>query len=424
MACGRAAGVDMVSTTLSSYFLSDPIDACLILAAAVGVVILSKQKGPHTSWLSIRRPAPNMSKEFFINSLKAESQREVGADDAAKDKYNGVCSAIRAQNLQRGFDAMSIERGIDKFLAESFPTCEDEDRAQTFARNIQHAISSRCGFVIVEAYPCSKLDGGDDVHVPEIIVNVTVDLRKLVHQPCHAVHGPKKQGRALSLQASLKRMALRVLAQHLIFAGIVDRYSRKFSAEEPRVRMHLGHGDNPLSVVLFINNSVPSNISALLIEIGCQCDGGAKLAYFVSTWARDRGVAYESKGHLGRYAWNVLVSMWVETLSPETMRASPTVWGLFRQFVNYYCKGSEGGRLFEAQIARDGTPHIPDPFSSSTNLGVTMNLEGSQRFFEEFSRARRLLDDPNSTLAQLLEHWTPAAAQQQRKIEGELNHSW
>eukprot|EP00928_Gymnodinium_smaydae_P060976 TRINITY_DN4499_c0_g4_i2.p1 TRINITY_DN4499_c0_g4~~TRINITY_DN4499_c0_g4_i2.p1 ORF type:complete len:432 (+),score=58.05 TRINITY_DN4499_c0_g4_i2:53-1297(+) len=405
MVGAREASVVVVVSTILSFSYSGPIDACLLACAMCGVLFMTPNR-QRPSWLSLRQKKASNSKGLSMKSSTKRIPQEKVADDEMKDKYNGVRSEVRIQNLQRGFHALNIEHGIEKYLAESFPTREDEERVAVFARKIQDVISSRCPDAMVEAFPSSKLVSGDSVQVPEIIVNVRLCVEKLVHQLHNGDCGSQKQDQLLRQQANPKKIALRVLAQDLIDKGIVDRYTPKFAGEAPNARMHLGHGATQLTFVLFINYVVPSHTSALLIEMGCRCSSGARLAYFVCKWARDRGIAFESKGHLGQYAWNVLVSMFLQARFPEASLPSPSVWNLFREFVNYYSKGSDGGRLLEEQIAQHGSPHIQDPFSSS-NLGVAMNLEGSQRFFEELSRAQRLLDDPESSLAELLEHWRP-----------------
>eukprot|EP00928_Gymnodinium_smaydae_P080108 TRINITY_DN6388_c0_g1_i4.p1 TRINITY_DN6388_c0_g1~~TRINITY_DN6388_c0_g1_i4.p1 ORF type:complete len:438 (+),score=50.45 TRINITY_DN6388_c0_g1_i4:67-1314(+) len=407
MVCAREAGVAVAVSTILSFAYNGPIDACLFILAMFGILLMSPQAMQHSSWFSFRRQKAEASKWFSMKSSRTKSSQEIVAEDAEEDKYKGVRPAVRIQNLQRGYHAFGIERGIEKFLDESFPTSEDEEQAGVFARKIKDAISSRCPDMTVEAFPCSKLVSGHIVHVPEILVNVTVGVEKLVHQLTDSARGSQKNDQLFSQQSNMKKIGLRLLAQELISMGIADRYNPRFAGEIPSVRMHHGYGAAQLTFVLFINYAVPSHTSALLIEMGCRCPNGAKLAYFVSKWARDRGIAFESKGHLGQYAWHVLVSTFFQACSSETMLPTPSVRSLFREFISYYSTGSDGGRLIEEQIARYGSPLIQDPFSSA-NLGVAMSREGSQRFFEEFSRARRLLDDADSTLAQLLEHWTPA----------------
>eukprot|EP00928_Gymnodinium_smaydae_P035896 TRINITY_DN25171_c0_g2_i1.p1 TRINITY_DN25171_c0_g2~~TRINITY_DN25171_c0_g2_i1.p1 ORF type:complete len:425 (+),score=58.76 TRINITY_DN25171_c0_g2_i1:120-1277(+) len=343
------------------------------------------------------------------NPACTKGSREAAEENATNGNYIGVDASARMQTLQRNFDAISIERGIDKFLAESFPTLEDENLAMSCARRMKDAISSRGLFVMVEAFPLSRLTCGDFIHVPEVVLNVRVNVDKLLEQLDDCKRRFPDQETLAAEPLSQKKYALRLLGQYLVNAGVAEHFTIKPRDKEPHVRLFVRLGTTELTASTYINYVVPSQRSCLLIEMGCECFQGAKLEFLVSKWARDRGISFENKGHLGPYAWSVLVLDFLKKHALEKVPANPSVWSLFRDFVKYYSSGSEGGAPLEETIANHGSPLIHDPFNASTNLGASMSSEGALRFFEELSRAQRLLDDPRSTLAQLLEHWTPAS---------------
>eukprot|EP00928_Gymnodinium_smaydae_P092171 TRINITY_DN75982_c0_g1_i1.p1 TRINITY_DN75982_c0_g1~~TRINITY_DN75982_c0_g1_i1.p1 ORF type:complete len:442 (-),score=40.21 TRINITY_DN75982_c0_g1_i1:231-1472(-) len=400
--------VAMVST-ISMVQFGGMFDALLLTLAILAMISTWKSRTKEDKLVrGLRRLQTHFTDRF--SKKRPQDHHAIG------DTYGGVDSCTRVKTLQRLFGALSIDHGIEKFLDGSFPRQEDQEVARDVAQKIQRAIAALHPDVTAEGFPLSRLVGGEDAaHLPEIAVNVTLDEEQFVNRFDDGKHGFRKQGGSRSGASPLTRACVSLLGRHLLYKGVVRRYSKKLQGKEAFLRVFR----DDLTVVVHVNNVIPARTSTLLAELECKFPGGAKLAFLVFRWTRDRGITFEAKGHLGQYAWSVLVLRFLKSRSREAMRSASSVPSLFRDFVRYYSEGSNGRLLFEEHYAKRGSPYIQDPCISSNNLAASMSPAAVSRVLEEFTRAHRLLDDDESTLVQLLEHWQSATTATGANIRGE-----
>eukprot|EP00928_Gymnodinium_smaydae_P033950 TRINITY_DN24173_c0_g1_i2.p1 TRINITY_DN24173_c0_g1~~TRINITY_DN24173_c0_g1_i2.p1 ORF type:complete len:293 (+),score=43.54 TRINITY_DN24173_c0_g1_i2:43-879(+) len=193
-------------------------------------------------------------------------------------KNEGGASS-RMDASQRLSSSRSLDRGIETRLSESYPRREDEELAKVFARRLQGAIASRGLHVAVEGFATSRRVCGDDDsrHAVELVVNVVCDdeaqLLESFYSDDHDFFGEQDD---LAIEPTcVKKACGRSLGQHLISIGVVNSCTEEFDGERHYVRLC----NDYLTAALYVNNSIPTRMTALLADVECKYPDGAKLAF-------------------------------------------------------------------------------------------------------------------------------------------------
>eukprot|EP00448_Togula_jolla_P020240 CAMPEP_0170589280 /NCGR_PEP_ID=MMETSP0224-20130122/11268_1 /TAXON_ID=285029 /ORGANISM="Togula jolla, Strain CCCM 725" /LENGTH=399 /DNA_ID=CAMNT_0010913031 /DNA_START=97 /DNA_END=1293 /DNA_ORIENTATION=- len=158
----------------------------------------------------------------------------------------------------------------------------------------------------------------------------------------------------------LQKCAIRHCTEQLVAAGFKFRRSA-FVSDDPKVCLlvpqSLGFCTESVAIEICVNSDVPLQTETIISECKSQDARAESLILLVRRWARDRGIAHASKGHLPICAWNLLTVFFLQVapesdallspvggapIQPETKaikHGSPkSVAELFRQFVAFYAR--------------------------------------------------------------------------------------
>jgi len=246
----------------------------------------------------------------------------------------------------------------------------------------------------------------------------------------------------------LQKCAIRTCTEQLVAeAGFKFRRSA-FVGEDPKVCLlvppRLGFCAESVAIDLSVNSTTPLRSETIMSECSRQDPRSESLMLLVRRWARDRGIAHTTKGHLSTYAWNLLTVFFLQVAPTSDSSLGPigeeplakreaecssqkSVAALFEELVAFYSRDfnwqTEGisvrlGRRAPARVssnsrfiaAEDGStelrPSIEDPFEVKVDLGSCVTSNSMSRLREEFQRADELCSR-GASLKELLELWAP-----------------
>jgi hypothetical protein len=273
----------------------------------------------------------------------------------------------------------------------------------------------------------------------------------------------------------LQKCAIRACADILTSQGVFKFRRSAFRGEDPKVTLFvpasvIGSKDG-VAIDFSVNNATPLHCAALITECGNLDPRAKQLILLVRRWARDRGVAHVSKGHLSPYAWTLLTVYFLQLFSsssrdpilpclaafpkcsalagqihkPATRKGASQVMensvaDLFKEFIHFYTEefkwrdeavsvrtGRRGPVPLQLPINvitdKDNNAQVPpavvDPFDMKRNLGDSMTSSSFSRLRVELSRARWHCDN-DASLSLLLEPWVPP---EQEEVDGKTNLS-
>jgi hypothetical protein len=309
------------------------------------------------------------------------------------------------------------------------------------------------------------------VAVPEVEVVIEVSLssvlrviedRRLSNGSEHRFRGlytAGKTGLARRDPRKLHKAVLRVCTDLLVSSGALKFRRSAFNLAEPKVTLAAAVLPG-VGVDIMVNSTTPLHNAALLTACHQIDPDTRNLMLLVKRWARDRGIAYASKGNLHPYAWNLLTayflqvgvsdgcallppldaSVWLSVLEEgirnprlvcdpvESVGSKVQVGVLFKDFVHFLNMNFEWHReCVSVRYGRRAPPNaalslhlttgsegnvtaiasIEDPFDVTRNLSDTVDAVGLARIQEEVVRAAEIFSRGGS-LSELLEPWTPS----------------
>jgi hypothetical protein len=386
---------------------------------------------------------------------------QVPAEPAQREPAQRVkavrTSPVKLQRQTVSFLAGGWEAEIADLLHRITPTRACTDVALQLAASSRALISTIIPEAEINCFPNVRLVGNTDVGTLEVDLAISVPFDTLaqrletfsLNRCLGDRHGQLNRKIITTLTPEeVARTALQTLTKVLIkrVPGPVDALFQfhhcSYRGDEPKVvlRFRAAHGlsDRDISVNVHVNCPTPHNVAAVMEQCRHHDRRFAELVMLVRRWARDRGIAYEAKGHLSPYAWTVLTVFFLQRHSAEKANDVPSlprsssglvdgvaaaiehesVASLLRAFLRFYgndfdWKAGSISALFgcikECRSASETLVSITDPFDSARDLGASLSEVGLMRLREEFHRANMLLDDVSTGLKKLLEPWMPTA---------------
>eukprot|EP00448_Togula_jolla_P036501 CAMPEP_0170621860 /NCGR_PEP_ID=MMETSP0224-20130122/28822_1 /TAXON_ID=285029 /ORGANISM="Togula jolla, Strain CCCM 725" /LENGTH=498 /DNA_ID=CAMNT_0010948139 /DNA_START=66 /DNA_END=1562 /DNA_ORIENTATION=+ len=245
------------------------------------------------------------------------------------------------------------------------------------------------------------------------------------------------------------KCVMQLCIQQLVSAEGFGLRRTAFSVDESKVNFVVptseGSCHNPLPFHFFVNSTMPEKLWTFMDRCSKLDSRAEPLILFAQQWARDRGIAHASQGHLSLYAWSILVVFFLQVEdransnfapmqpgggatpvqeSPQVL--SESVAALFKVFVHFYarhfdfehegisvhkgCRAPPQAALPLHYTMHNGVrvvgPHIQDPLEVTKNLASDITGLGMARLRQEFIRADALCSQ-EASLAEVLEQWVP-----------------
>lgn len=353
------------------------------------------------------------------------------------------------------FEALGWNAQVDELCKRQSISRAGLEAVQQIAQAVQRVVMPMMRDGDVDGYVNGSIARGlaFNVAVPEIDIVLSAEPEALLDLlPSRPMVNAARRNPRL-----LQKTAIRACTDTLIAKGGFTFRRSSFRTEDPKVTLHA-----PPSVcgvaegVAFnfsINNAMPLHDAALITE--CEhLDPRAKaLILFVRRWAKDRGIAHVSKGHLPPYAWSLLCVYYLQVCpspilppmcgfpqcsklagldyeskaSSEIGKSDVSVADLFKGFVAFFADqikwadeavSVRAGRRAPPSIRTplnifeddDNTklvaPVVVDPFTANNNLGEAMTRFSVLRLRKELVRANWYCRH-HASLTQLLEPWSP-----------------
>jgi hypothetical protein len=369
------------------------------------------------------------------------------------------------------FSVAGWDAQIEVLLAEMMPTLATDAAVTKIAKNVEHYIRRLIPDAEVIGFSNANIARGVAfaVAIPEVDIVVNACPHAL------ATCLPRFKGDRFSHSRPqvLQKCAIRACADLLTSEGVFKFRRSAFRGEDPKVTLFVPasviEGKDGVAIDFSVNNATPLHCMALITECGKLDPRAKELILLVRRWARDRGVAHVSKGHLSPYAWTLLTVYFLQVFSPSsrdpilpslagfpkcsmlagqmhkpaTAACAPqvvesSVADLFKEFIHFYTEefkwrdeavsvrtGHRGPVPLQLRINvitdKDNNvevaPAVVDPFDLKRNLADSMTASSFSRLFTELSRARWHCQN-NASLSELLEPWVPP---EQEEVEGKTN---
>jgi len=334
------------------------------------------------------------------------------------------------------FDAMTSspawESQVEEFVAQNMPSSECSRTLEGVANLVRETLCQTIPEAKIQIFssgaPAPANSFGASVPQVDLVVRVgQARLLEILEQRLSRSDLGALQFDHLKLQKS----SIRAIADSLITQGGFKFRRCKFSGEEPKISLLVPSlpslNSEAFTLDLTVNSDTPLRTQALLNYSGGPGKPTQALAQLVKRWARFRGIANDSKGHLSPYAWTVLVVYFME----GSATVDRTVATLFIAFVRFYhsfdwqnCPVSLShafGNPPRLAKSRTRTPsmqaqarvwaRVEDPFDAEVDLGSRLTTEAAARLLEELVRAELICNRLDASLVDLLEPWMPPDAQ-------------
>eukprot|EP00448_Togula_jolla_P019551 CAMPEP_0170589200 /NCGR_PEP_ID=MMETSP0224-20130122/11227_1 /TAXON_ID=285029 /ORGANISM="Togula jolla, Strain CCCM 725" /LENGTH=497 /DNA_ID=CAMNT_0010912949 /DNA_START=53 /DNA_END=1546 /DNA_ORIENTATION=- len=415
------------------------------------------------------RKAISIPQAVSPQQLLAAQQPQTGKSSRQNKDRISCFQAARSAALRKEFRPSPIPESMPITMPMAKTKCEAADwhlevrelLKQTARRPVPDARMARivakakaaCRVIFPEADVTGYVTGNPAngrafrAAVPDIHIVMWVDpvvlacrLEKAFKLSCWTSADPNDKTAA--------KCGMRLCTQQLVLGGFRFRRTA-FSIDEPKVNFlepaRANSGDSPLPFDFFVNSTMPQKLWTFM-EKCSELDSRAEpLILFVQRWARDRGIAHASQGHLSPYAWSVLVIFFLQVEDGANSNFAPTqpdgeampsqeapqfliesVAALFKAFLRFYarhfdfehegvsvhkgCRASPQAALPLHYTMRHGIrvagPSIQDPLEVTKNLGSDLTGLGMERLRQEFIRADALCSQ-EASLAEVLEQWAP-----------------
>eukprot|EP00928_Gymnodinium_smaydae_P004518 TRINITY_DN11530_c0_g1_i1.p1 TRINITY_DN11530_c0_g1~~TRINITY_DN11530_c0_g1_i1.p1 ORF type:complete len:526 (-),score=79.16 TRINITY_DN11530_c0_g1_i1:265-1638(-) len=358
---------------------------------------------------------------------------------------------------------IGFEAEVVVFVRKIHPTSVSDVAVDLFVRAAADVVESICPEAILSGNATTNLIGNDDISSLEVDINIALDVPVLARRLeawslSHQPFNPSRKSVLSMNEGDLTRMALRIFTKHMALAGFYVYHHCAYAGEEPKVCLRVpsrrsGCGRD-VFVSFYVNGRDPEHWRALLLQCQRLHPRGASFTSFLRRWARDRGIAYAAKGHLGPFAWTVLSLAFLQQRVSGDGGKGENEAKLFIECIDFLKKvmdPHDGSPLISVRFSSDAMvssgatsaaafagpepepepprglasdsaddawqdakgphgrrlPQIEDPFAPTRDLGSSVNAEGVQRLWEELERAANLVRQPEAlSVAKLLEHWS------------------
>eukprot|EP00928_Gymnodinium_smaydae_P002276 TRINITY_DN10802_c0_g3_i3.p1 TRINITY_DN10802_c0_g3~~TRINITY_DN10802_c0_g3_i3.p1 ORF type:complete len:471 (-),score=14.08 TRINITY_DN10802_c0_g3_i3:348-1760(-) len=362
-----------------------------------------------------------------------------------KSSYGEVIEPPTVMPVQTMYSGMHIDLATSTLLKHAYPTNLDEPIASLVKTFCGEAFAATFGSTVdVDCLPVTSLIANDDAASLEVNINIKVkynSLSRFLYPRLTYLFRKGPQER--------EKLVMRMLCELLVKTGKFVRTSSKESAHQAlpcyvfRVPASVLDTKRNVLANVFVNNRSVKLQDVL--NSTCRDHGRqeAQLAFFVRSWATERGIVAAMKGHMSRFTWTILVLYFIRNgpTRDEEMDASVTIVDSFAEFIAFYskrfmnCQESisisidshacdsntptsqfiprTSGVVTSEKHSSNATPNssigstralpfIENPFARDCDLGASMDSWNVFRLWEELWRASTLLENrSDATLEQL-----------------------
>eukprot|EP00928_Gymnodinium_smaydae_P030051 TRINITY_DN22452_c0_g2_i1.p1 TRINITY_DN22452_c0_g2~~TRINITY_DN22452_c0_g2_i1.p1 ORF type:complete len:510 (+),score=127.20 TRINITY_DN22452_c0_g2_i1:98-1627(+) len=362
-----------------------------------------------TSWRSGQQPPP--------------PPRVVGAPPGlAPATAKAATTASSAERRELRLVGGSLEAETEELLRNILPTPASDAIVDGLLRSARAAIATVCPEARLYGSACVNLVGNSDVSSAEIDVNIDVQMDVLVRRL--EQNSPERRNMAPMTDGQLKRSAMRLFSKKMAQSGSFVFHRCNYNGDDPTVCMRVLAGslncDRDVYIVFGINGRDPKQLAALAAASDNLTPRGAALGVLLRRWARDRGISYAAKGHLGPFAWAVLALYYLQNAAEHEDLPKKSAAQLFSDCIRFYaafdwCTADSisihASTPEMRRIEGRPLPVIEDPFNVKEDLAACVQDEGAARLDEELQRAKRILEAEDARLVTVLERWvSPVAA--------------
>jgi hypothetical protein len=284
-------------------------DECLPIETAAAVQLQSPPPQQQQQSPSSHKPGGGDSGSKSASGNRSSALVPAAAAVFNKPIYKQVSASPVAAPT---FTGAGWDDQVKELLLEMTPTAASDAAVMKIAETVQDLIQPLLPDAEVIGFANANISRGVafGVAIPEIDIVVNA---------CPSVLAgtlPRFKGDGCAQQQNnrrpqiLQKCAIRACTDILTSRGVFKFRRSAFRGEDPKVTLFVPasviDAKDGVAIDFSVNNATPLHCAALITECGNLNMRAKELILLVRRWARDRGVAHVSKGHLSPYAWTLL----------------------------------------------------------------------------------------------------------------------
>lgn len=221
------------------------------------------------------------------------------------------------------FQSQEWNDEVNELLARLLPTEAAQNVVSQIVANARQAVQPVLPEAVITAFACGDPTerGGFGVAIPEVDLVLQCSSETMWQRlKTRLRYAGVDQHRPSTNHWKIRKIAVRVCTEALVKNGFKFRRSA-FTGQDPKVTLlaspEVCGAEKAIPIDVSVNNVTPLRNAGLMAVTVALDSRVLELALLVKRWAKDRGIAYASQGHLPPYVWHILTIFFLQANKKE-----------------------------------------------------------------------------------------------------------